>query len=391
MKLLDDERQEGHRKKEPAESILEFLYRSDRPEVPKVCELLEEWYGAYPPPEREVLRKRLSSHKDDEFDSAFLELYLFTLLGKLGFDVEVPKTTQKAERTEDFRVFRGEQLSFRLEAAYVRQQAPHARQDALRQYIEHALDEVDCENVRVHIETEGVFEGHPSGRRVRGGFEKWYGEHREEILQALAAYRPMDSLPHFEIQEAGANIIVTPFWLKAADTQSTGAVGASSVGVRYMQTDEKLRRTLKRKASRYGTMDVPFVISCALHDPPDEIDIHNALFGDEKFTIPYDSRGSLGKPIPSREPNGLWIGPQGVRNTRVSAVLIVADLFPWSVAQQEPILYHNPWAEHSLPADWVDLTQMLPNNQTHKYEKHRGRPLHEVLGLPQDWPRGGVA
>ena len=70
-------------------------------------------------------------------------------------------------------------------------------------------------------------------------------------------------------------------------------------------------RSLRRKATRYGRMRVPFVIAASLHDVLDDIDIHNALpLGEEIFIARQDPGATSISGTPSRQPNGLWWGPR---------------------------------------------------------------------------------
>ena len=387
MRLCDSKRERGHRKRSPDETTLEFLYRSDRPEIPPICRLLEDWFNAYPSHGQEQLRRRLSSHNDNDVHSAFFELYLFTLLRKLRFDVEVPHPTAVGQKTEDFRAFREDKLVFRLEAKYAGQEEQHAWQDRFQQQLQHSLDKAQADGIWFLIRIRGDFCRQPAPARVRQRFERWYEQHRNQLISALAAGDSGDSLPQFRTEEAGAKITVAPMFLKSDQTRSGGPVGLWSRGGRWMQTDDKLRRGLKRKASRYGTMKVPFIIALSSYEVPDEFDIGNTLFGDEVFTIRISRGGPAGAPTPSRKRNGFWLGPKGPQNRRVSAVLLVSELFPWSVADREPVIYHNPWASRPLSRDAMPITQMLPDGDESRYERQHGQPICQILGLPQSWPR----
>ena len=87
-----------------------------------------------------------------------------------------------------------------------------------------------------------------------------------------------------------------------------------------------LHAVLKRKASRYGALDLPLVV--AVNSPQDEAGLRRAL-------------------------DTLWHGPRGPQRRTLSAVLVVDQACPWTFREGRIRLVRNPWAEIPLPP--VDL------------------------------------
>ncbi|GAH72403.1 unnamed protein product, partial [marine sediment metagenome] len=114
----------------------------------------------------------------------------------------------------------------------------------------------------------------------------------------------------------------------------------------------------------------------------DDIDISNALFGEEQVTIIFHRNNVIGQK-PNRKPNGAWYGPNGPQNKRVSAALIAVNLYPWSIAKVTPILWHNPWASCPLATDTWPLPQLV-SGENNKLVKCKGKNGRE---LPK-WVRG---
>jgi hypothetical protein len=83
-----------------------------------------------------------------------------------------------------------------------------------------------------------------------------------------------------------------------------------------------LHAVLKRKASRYGALDLPLVV--AVTPSGEEDDLRRAL--DE-----------------------LWHGPRGPQRRILSAVLAFERADPWTFRDSRIRLIRNPWAEISLP------------------------------------------
>lgn len=83
-----------------------------------------------------------------------------------------------------------------------------------------------------------------------------------------------------------------------------------------------LHAVLKRKASRYGALDLPLVVAVA--SPGDEAGLRRAL--DE-----------------------LWLGPRGPQRRMLSAVLAFGAVDPWNFRESLIRLIRHPSAEIPLP------------------------------------------
>lgn len=91
-------------------------------------------------------------------------------------------------------------------------------------------------------------------------------------------------------------------------------------GVSASQDD--LHAVLKRKAGRYGALDLPLVVAvnCGQDDPA----VRDALAA-------------------------LWLGPRGPQRQGLSAVFAVEKADPWNYVDRRGRLFRHPQAEHVLP------------------------------------------
>lgn len=112
----------------------------------------------------------------------------------------------------------------------------------------------------------------------------------------------------------------------------------------------------------------------------DRIDVMEALFGSEEF-FEIQGEDEMGM---RRRPNGIWYGPEGAQNTRVSGVL-VASVVPVNIPTAPICLYHNPFAERPCTGLPWRLPQGIPGDT--KMEWTEGVGLGELLGLRATWPR----
>lgn len=148
---------------------------------------------------------------------------------------------------------------------------------------------------------------------------------------------------------------------------------------------EQLKSTLKRKAGRYGKPDTPFVIAVqCMSSFMDSLDIEEALFGSEAFSVPIDGGG---KAHPFRQRNGFWVSHGGPQNRRVSAVLAGVGLHPANVGKAAPSLWTNPWAHCPLEEPWP-FSGFIVNDQGQILHQEKSPDMGKVFDLPAEWPGG---
>jgi hypothetical protein len=108
-----------------------------------------------------------------------------------------------------------------------------------------------------------------------------------------------------------------------------------------------------------------------------ESDAMEALFGKEQILFPSFKMERLH--------DGALVGPDGPKNTRVSGVLLVSALTPWSTAARRPVTYHNPWAQRPLLAAFDPLAKSIPGAED-TMELVEGVAIHKVFELDKGWP-----
>ncbi len=106
---------------------------------------------------------------------------------------------------------------------------------------------------------------------------------------------------------------------------------------------ETIRRALHQKATRYGKVGLPYVVSLIVHGDGhvDESVIEQALFGD-----------GVGRSMQGRR-NGLW---NRIQNTRLGGVIVTQNVVPTPPGGAGFLkLYTNPWATYPVPAPLTRL------------------------------------
>jgi len=89
----------------------------------------------------------------------------------------------------------------------------------------------------------------------------------------------------------------------------------------------------------------------------DDIDINNALFGNEVIQFVRTPDGSCDSGVDTRLPNGVWFDKKGARNQYVSTVLIGRKIDPYKSGVITPqlnsqSLCQKPSGSALLPFAW---------------------------------------
>ena len=163
------------------------------------------------------------------------------------------------------------------------------------------------------------------------------------------------------------------------------ALGSTEYEPVWGDSREQILSSLQGKAQRYGDLPSPYVIAINVMGwATDGIDVVDALFGEEVFTVNMRPGGEPGEVVPSRRPNGLWCGAEGARYTRVSAVLVSHGLDGWQAARRGINLYVNPYARRPCTGEILRLRRREVVAGT--LETAEGVEPRELLALSETWP-----
>ena len=144
------------------------------------------------------------------------------------------------------------------------------------------------------------------------------------------------------------------------------------------------RKAISKKYRRYGNdLGRPFVVALASNRIGlDHLDINEALFGDEVYAFDRTdpSHGHL-----TRARNGVWIGKDGPRARRLSAVITADGIYPWSIATSNLVVWRNPWADRPFEPDLMNT--MHVDLIADRFERTGPETSSaDCFGLPHDWP-----
>jgi hypothetical protein len=366
-----------------AESEYAFLNDSARGACARARELLDTWYGQLPPEAQASIRSRFKLADVAQHRGAVWELYLHETFRRLEYAIELDIGKENPEKLHPDFLLTGVgdfylEATAALGASVLGDSAANKLAAACRDLIE----EVNAPNFSIGVDLEACGPGSAPRREVIDPLERWLDPlDPDEVLAAQAAG---EELPTITLSFAGWNIVCTaiPVGPNHRDDPGHRVLGTYSEGFSVIDDAKPLRRKLKRKAGRYGEMELPYVIAvlCA-GDFADDKDIADALFG--SVSLRFDIR--TGRATPVREPDALWIGPKGPQNTRVSAVLTIPQLSWSAIAAVEPTVWLNPWAARPLTAELPWRTKAIAPDGSMGTREPRVTPA-ALFEISPRWP-----
>lgn len=371
------------------ESQYAYLCRSARPEAAGVRRLVESWVASYPRVHRAEMVARLRTRRDEHFLAAFFELYVFQLLRHLEHRITIhPRIGRTTARRPDFAAREPGGSSIVVETVLAYEQSAESR--AAQRRIDEAYDALNrvvSPDFFLWIRIGGSPSSPIPVRRLRHEVARFLESlDYPNVLRAMHQ-EGLEALPALAFQHDGCVLRISPM---AKSEEARGQPGLRPLGimglgeVRWVDNRGPAREAIKGKAGRYGTLGRPYIVAVNAADQHlDKTNIMEALFGQETFAFRRGSN-SDSEPEMIRKPNGAWFGPRGPINTRVSAVLIVSSLAPWSASVRSPELYLNPFARYPYSGPLLSLTSHRSVGT--RMEKFPGREAREVIGLPEGWP-----
>jgi hypothetical protein len=177
-----------------------------------------------------------------------------------------------------------------------------------------------------------------------------------------------------------------------AEGEVDRAIARAMGDARQVTPAIEIREALKKKGSRYGVLEAPFVIAVA--DFNDELvggEHNNEALIDSVFGSVVTQVTGLGTPeeniVRVRIGDGYWGVPGGLKHTGVSGAILLPQPNLWSLRADrwQPLMIRNPWATHLMPDALLPLPGLQLNSEN-AFEAVEGTKLADILGLPAIWP-----
>jgi hypothetical protein len=389
MKLFDDGIQTYNGIREPRESIYQFLNRSAQSKYEQARNLLEKWFQDYPEPYRSDLGKRIRSKLDEDHLGAFFELYCYSLLRYQGYNVKPQQVVDQTKGNPiDFLVQSIDTPLFYLEATVAMDVNTASVSQRILRELWDALNTLQEPNFQIELYVERESTHSLPIKKICSDIHEWLQTLDPNEVSMWKTASTEDRWPYYDLD--GWKIVFIP---KPKPSGRRGKPGNTIFGLlspaQWRKPQNSLKAALKEKEDRYGDFELPYIIAIdVLAINSFGSDVEEILFGQEVALFDKQSgeiamtRSPLLPDRPSQE-NGFWLARRGPRNRHVSAVLLVDELMPWSIAHKTPVLWHNPWAEKPLSLNVWQGPQMIPNmDGLEPYMQERvGKESDEIFHL----------
>lgn len=373
----------GHRQDsqpgQHAEGSFAFLDRAAHSPWPEVRHVLEAWYSQYPDEGKRHLASRFRSRRADAHTGAWWELYLFTLMRNLGYEVSILDIAGASE--PDFLVETPTE-SFYLEATAFSSGIVDESHDARRQGpMLDLINEVRSEAFLLAVEFKCVGNTTPARSEVLEPIEAWLAG----LDSALSPSGCENGAEPYILRVRDWEIELTPLPARNEENEPRErAIGLYPPVVGWVNDKEQARKALRRKAKQHPRSDQPLVVALLSNSTFfDAEEVGNALFGSLAFSFTPGRPDTKGQWV--RQRDGFWIDEAGPLAQHVAGVLHADGLTPRTVVSELPRLWRNPWADPVL--GWnPPLPTGSSSTAGHVTVAETELSPHSVLSLDEGWP-----
>lgn len=325
---------------------------------------LDRSYADFPDEDKPGLVSRLRKDDERQHLPAWWELYLYSLLTELDYEVEIHPELPGSSKNPDFLVTRGP-LSMYVEAAVVF----NGQQDAdAWNWVCDCVNDAKNPDFMVDLEIPTAGNKRPSKAKIVEPLEKWLATlDADQVLADRAAGRdlPRTQLPAGEwiLDYTAAPVLPE----RRGMPRRLIAIYPTRPAT-FSQDVEQLRKTLIKKGANYSKLeqplDKPLVVAIMSWSSIDEPELKEALFGRK---------------------GGYWRGDTDPRGTRVSAVLFGNTMRAWRVEKELPELWLNPWATN--PLTYTEPFATVTRDEDGAFVRTAAsKTAGEVFDLPPGWP-----
>lgn len=377
MTIFDDIPRDDSLPPLPHETAFAYLNSSGRAEAARVRQLVDGWFEAYPDGHRDALVARFRSPIDDQHNSAFFELFVYTTVIANGHKVAAvePKLAH-TERSPDFLVEAkdGGQLYLECVIATGRSHTEVAAQARLNQVLA-AIDRTTSPAHFLDLSVEGTPDAPISIKAMRRALKAWIAE----LPEGDAA---LEATP-FVHEENGMRLMLRAF-PRHNRQRAERAIGVRFFPPRLSTDEDDIRAAIKRKAERYGPLDQPYAVAVnAMALFTRESHAVDALVGTEHLALSRTQTGEY-EPQHGRNPDGIWWGQNGPCRQGLAAVFSTEQVNPWNFATGRGRIIRNPWASTPIPRFCLGGDEFWPEEGAFRITE--GANFGRVLGLPDGWP-----
>lgn len=357
------------------ENPYDFYDSSAKPEFGVVRDKLNNWFSRYPEPNQSELRERFKS----TFSSAFFELFIHQFFFNLGFQISIHPKILTTSKRPDF-LIRNNLAEFYLE---VKEATDKSREEIIQENRENSvydfINEFCLPDFFLRIKTlEIKTHQHPLINEIRKTLEKELIKYDPDGMRKKLESDGLESLPLIKIENEKVllEIQLLPKSKSIRGKNDVRPIGAFPIHTTFGGSDVSIKKSIEKKADKYGKLDKPYIIAINSTSPKgtDDDDVTNALLG--SLSIQYSTDPSNNDIKYVRERNGVIMGPKGPKNQNVSAFFITRiNCHNLHVANYW--LVNHPFAKRPIDLSSFGLTYYYLDNSILK--RHEGKTIKDIF------------
>ncbi|WP_259014450.1 hypothetical protein [Emticicia fluvialis] len=273
IKLFDEKERFNFDFAKNQHNSYDFYNDTSKEEFVEVREKLEDWFSRYP----DSAKKQLRRDMQNQFDSAFFELFIHELFYQQGFSLTVHPALPGSSKNPDFLAKKGD-VELYLEAKTVfdestEEQTLKNKQNAIFD----AINEVKSDYLGVCVNTvDFLTKNQPKLSHIKDFFKKQIDEKMNKWQGTDVDWNYFDDEILYETKHIRIEAEIIRSSVKLNNTMFGYPPNAFVGGC-----EESIRKAIKEKAYKYGDVDKPFIIcinSLSSKFTRTE-DVYKALFG----------------------------------------------------------------------------------------------------------------
>jgi len=356
---------------ESRESRYDFYMRSGRPEIIEARKLMEACYDAYPDREKPDILCRVQCGNDTNFKSAEFELLINALLQSQGCSL-TPHPDTEVGTKPDFLVHCPDGTEFYLEAKLVAG-SEFEFDDPQYQELQQRVSAYPHNSFHVGVNIRGTLNQMVPFRKLRDDIHGWL-----DSLDPDVDMEQQESIRTFNRPGCELRVTAYPLPLEQRGKARQLIVMHGTGAAVAIDPTTGIKRAVRVKASRYGTLDRPYIIAVGVEDSMlDHDSMMDALFG----SVSYQVSRTTGETTPIREANGILVDPHRrcFRYLRVSGVWVFAGPRCDTIGGVTPGLFLHPEANLPLTNTDVFPGQINSPNEQNTMDKTNNVSTQDAL------------
>lgn len=352
MRLFEDKLRNTIEHKTSSKAMFTYLDESSHSKAEYLRKLLNRFFETFnlnsTPEETKEIYQRIKSN-NDEFHSAFFELMIHFILINQGYELEIHPTLDNCSKKPDFLVKHKNGENFYLELVTVQDVSgcKHIEQ------VNDVFFQNQHDNFCVITEhNNGQMNSSPKVKDLRNKIFTWL-DNLDPDTELLRDKNHLSSMK-WEHDDFSINIKAFPL---SKDQRAKGLClfNGSISPERIITTEQNLIKSLKKKATKYGSINIPFIIAVALSPREYSFPLTKniqlqTLFGKQSIYYNKNSDSKL-----KYSGNSLWLHNNKPQNTKNSGIWFFDFPSIFSLPELRTNLYLNPWATHQLKSSLYEF------------------------------------